>query len=546
MKNILVVFLIFVVSLILLSYKLGSVPNGIYVDEATSGVNAYSILKTGKDEYGKEFPAAFRFFGSYSPPLFVYLTTIPVFLFGLNEFSVRVTSVISASLMIFVIYGFIKIAEIDKKIIPLFLLLFIITPWNFFYSRTGYELYLGFFIFSMGALFLWKSLEKKVWLPVSLIILSISTYASHPQIYCVPIFILGFLILFFKRIDRRSLIIGLFAFLIIQIPHLMLLNTKAFLNKSDLFYLNEILLASEKIPLPQFISIPLGFLFSFFARIAAYFSPNSLFFFPDPDPQRSMPEISVFYNWMIIPFAIGFFAVFSKINKLSKFLIILTSSIVIPASLTRDPFSTQRALGLLLPFFIIICVGLSKIYIKIGLRKFLITFLIFFGFSVILLWRSYFVLLPAERAKDWNFGYKALSEFISKNPESKFLIDQSRLKPAYIEIAFFNKTDPNMLQEATDPKIKEDYYNNSEFNPNYNFENIEIRGLTWLEDIYKDQVLVGDELAISPPQIKEHYLTEVFSISDPRSYPILKAYKTDPQKKCVETNFKSDFCAKPN
>src|SRR3989344_1830000 len=105
-KTIILLIIICVISFFILSYKLSEIPNGIYLDEATTGYNAYSILKTGKDEYGKEFPLAFRFFGSYSPPLYTYLTVIPVSIFGLNEFSVRIVSVISAILMILVLYGF--------------------------------------------------------------------------------------------------------------------------------------------------------------------------------------------------------------------------------------------------------------------------------------------------------------------------------------------------------------------------------------------------------------------------------------------------------
>ncbi len=215
---------------------------GIYVDEATSGFNAYSILKTGQDEYGKDFPAAFRFFGSYSPPLYVYLTTIPVFLIGLNEFSIRVISTIAASLMIFVVYLFLKTSRIvTQKIIPFFLLLFVITPWNFFYGRAGYEIYLGFFLFSLGVLLCWMSLKKVYLLMVGLILLSISTYASHAQIYSAPLFAVSFLVVFRKQINKKFLIIGLIAGLLIQIPHLLILNTKAFINKSDLFYIDEIL-----------------------------------------------------------------------------------------------------------------------------------------------------------------------------------------------------------------------------------------------------------------------------------------------------------------
>ena len=34
-------------------------------DEAALGYNAYSILKTGRDEYGQYFPLIFKSFGDY-------------------------------------------------------------------------------------------------------------------------------------------------------------------------------------------------------------------------------------------------------------------------------------------------------------------------------------------------------------------------------------------------------------------------------------------------------------------------------------------------
>lgn len=546
-KNVVIIGIIIVIGFLAFSYKLADVPPGIYVDEATTGFNAYSILKTGKDEYGKVFPIAFRFFGSYSPPLYVYLTTIPVALFGLNEYSIRIISVICACLLILILFAFLKANYlIDKKVIPFLLLLFIITPWNFFFARTGYELYLGFLIFSLGILFCWFGLKKKFFLTFGIPILSLSTFASHPQIFSAPVFVAGFICFFYKLLGKKNLILGLIIALIIQIPHLFLLNTKAFFNKGDLFYFNEILLNSEKSSLSQFLSVPLSFTYSFLARITTYFSPKSLFFFPDPDLQRSMPEVSVFYNWMVIPFLIGIFLTFKNFKTgFIKFLVILIFATVIPAALTRDPFSTQRALGLLLPFFLIISIGISEIFKLLKFKKFLFIFVLFFGISLIMIWRSYFILLPAERAIAWNYGFKQLSQFISQNPDSKFLIDQSRGKPSYIELAFFLKTNPKLLQD-NNLKIREDYYNLNQFNPEYKFENIEIKTIDWSKDIYTKQILVGDELAISESQAKEHFLTKVFQISDPRGYPIFLGFSTNPLKKCQQTNFSSDFCKDVN
>jgi hypothetical protein len=56
-------------------FKLGEVPAGLYSDEANIGYNAYSVLVTGKDEFGKFFPTVFRSFSDFKTPVYIYLTT---------------------------------------------------------------------------------------------------------------------------------------------------------------------------------------------------------------------------------------------------------------------------------------------------------------------------------------------------------------------------------------------------------------------------------------------------------------------------------------
>ena len=90
----------------LYTYELANIPNGLYVDEALTGYNAYSILATRLDEYGKSYPVAFRFLGSYTPPLQVYLTVPFIKLLGLNVFATRLPSAIFAIITVPIIYFF--------------------------------------------------------------------------------------------------------------------------------------------------------------------------------------------------------------------------------------------------------------------------------------------------------------------------------------------------------------------------------------------------------------------------------------------------------
>jgi len=85
-------------------YKLGEVPSGVYVDEAALGYNAFSIARTGLDEYGHFMPIFLRSFSAYSSPLYVYISAIPVSIFGLSAYSIRLLSAVSGVLNIVVIY----------------------------------------------------------------------------------------------------------------------------------------------------------------------------------------------------------------------------------------------------------------------------------------------------------------------------------------------------------------------------------------------------------------------------------------------------------
>ncbi|MEI6327137.1 MAG: glycosyltransferase family 39 protein [Candidatus Roizmanbacteria bacterium] len=57
-------------------------------DEAAQGYNTYSVLKTGRDEYGK-FPIRYLSFGENKLPLTGFLSAPFIALFGLNEHTVR-------------------------------------------------------------------------------------------------------------------------------------------------------------------------------------------------------------------------------------------------------------------------------------------------------------------------------------------------------------------------------------------------------------------------------------------------------------------------
>src|SRR3989338_1768422 len=107
-KKIILIF-IFLIAFILRFWDLGSNPPSLDWDEASLGYNAYSILKTGADEYGNFLPLSIRSFGDYKPHLYTYLTIPPVSLWRLNEYSTRFASALLGFFTLIVGYFLVRI-----------------------------------------------------------------------------------------------------------------------------------------------------------------------------------------------------------------------------------------------------------------------------------------------------------------------------------------------------------------------------------------------------------------------------------------------------
>ena len=395
--------LITVFGLALFTYKLSSIPSGVANDEAVVGYNAYSILETGKDEYGKALPILFKFYGSFTPGLFVYLATIPIKLFGLSIFSIRILSVISMIILGLVMTWFVQ----KYKLVTfrfgreLTLLTFMITPWVLFNARLGYETTLALLLLALGILFYQKP-------GVSFFFLSLSTYAGHTQRYLGPALLLLILFIFYQnKKDWKKLWWPLLMALVLQIPNIILVFTPAFWVKNG------------------------SFTNYFLGQYLSYFSPANLFYRPDYNLQRSIPELAVFYGWMFLPWVVGLYTCWQN-RKLSlyRYILWLIFLCPLPAALGNVSYSTQRALPLLVPYFLVILVGVNRIVL--GVRNKLI--LVMLGvailfWSMLMLVRSYFILFPAQRAEAWDFGFEQVAQFIEQNPEKKFSIDNGRTKP---------------------------------------------------------------------------------------------------------------------
>ena len=135
--------LVLLIAIVLRSWQLGSVPPSPDWDETALGYNAYSLIRTGMDEYGTRWPLVFRSFDDYKPPLYVYLTIPAVAAFGLETWVVRLPSVVMGVLAVMGTYMLVReLFYREKKRDLLALLsmgLLAISPWHIQFSRIAFE-----------------------------------------------------------------------------------------------------------------------------------------------------------------------------------------------------------------------------------------------------------------------------------------------------------------------------------------------------------------------------------------------------------------------
>ena len=146
--------LIVLVAVLLRFSFFGVVPPALNWDEASLGYNAFSILKTGHDEWGRFMPLTFEAFGDYKLPVYIYSAVPFVGILGLNEWAVRLPSMLAGVLSVLLIYWIILIESRNQTWAVTSALLLAVSPWATFLSRIALEANLAFCLFLIGIFFL--------------------------------------------------------------------------------------------------------------------------------------------------------------------------------------------------------------------------------------------------------------------------------------------------------------------------------------------------------------------------------------------------------
>jgi len=479
--------MIFLVAIFFRFYHFPTNPPSLNWDEVGFGYNAYSILKTGKDEFGTRFPLYFRALDDYKLPVYAYLTVGSIAIFGYNDFAVRFSSAFLGTLTVLTLYFLVRglLTEINSKeaqirnlpistsreLIPLFSSLFLaILPWHIQYSRMAAEANVGLFFSVLGVtLFLYGVRNKHILLWFSVIAFFLSIYSYVALHVFTPVLGLTLLILYRKEILKipKKHLLGLclmtaifssfFLYNLVNSKgHIRVKGTSVFGTQQavDIFKHKEREMfydATLKINLTRRLFHDNTLFTSADIILRGYlthFSPTFLFFDYD-EKQHQTPFVGLLYIWMLPLIPIGLYYLFRNFAKREAFFVLAWLLIApIPASITWDIPQAMRVYGMVIPLVIVISLGVQQSLesikrnaiarmLGIGLLCFFILLSMYYYFH------QYMIHLPVERSQGWVYGRKEMTEYLEQN-KSKYdrIVVSSRLEWPYIFMLYYSKYDP--------------------------------------------------------------------------------------------------------
>lgn len=418
---ILIVILGIALRFVFLTYN----PPSLNWDEISHGYNAYSILKTGADQWGQKFPLFnFRAYGDYPTTLNLYLTIPFLVIFGLTEFAIRFPHALLGTLTIISVY-FLAFGVTKKRNISLLAAFLAATgPWYVFTSRFVLQSNLSvFFLITAVALFVNRD-KNKYLLPLSFLSLFLTLFSYHSTRIFSPIFLLGTLFLFKSEIKNK--LIYVFAVIFLALSAYILINPNATARGNVLFLIdqssiNKIIESRNASKLPGVINKliynrPVYFAAAFSKNYISYFSPQFLFLGGGTQYQFSVPDTGLIYPVSLPFFYLGLvlLVVGSLRNKEYRLLLLWFILSPVAASLTNESNAVIRATTILPVPEIIISIGLYKFAERLFLKNKSLIVSLFVISTIILAGDylfNYFTNYRNTYSWSWQYGYKQVVDY---------------------------------------------------------------------------------------------------------------------------------------
>jgi 4-amino-4-deoxy-L-arabinose transferase-like glycosyltransferase len=457
MHKYLILIFIVIIGAVLRFTFLDQNPPSLNWDEVSHGYNAYSILKTGMDQWGQKLPLInFRAYGDYPTALNLYLTIPFILAFGLTEFAIRFPHALLGVLTIissyFLVWGLTK----KKSLSLLTAFLVAVTPWYIFTSRFVLQSNLSVFLLTTSLAFFFNREKKKYYVLVSILLLFLTLFSYHTTRIFSPLFLLGMVVIY-RNYFSKPLVAIFFAttvLIFISPTTWARSNVLSIINESSISKIEELRNTSK---LPDGIkrlafNRPTYFAGEFIKNYVSYFSPKFLFLEGGTQYQFSVPKMGLLYLVSLPFFYLGIYLLIKKSLKEKDYRLLLLWLILapIPASMTNEKLTVIRATTMLPITEVLTAAGviylLNKVSNKvrtIGLATFVIAVLISLGIYL----QNYMTSYKKDYSWSWQYGYKEVVTYVQENyDEYDKVIMTKKYGEPHEYFLFFLKWDPAKYQ----------------------------------------------------------------------------------------------------
>ncbi len=425
-------------------------------DEASIGYNAYSILKTGRDEWGARLPLAFKAFGEYKLPGYIYATVLPMAFFGLSEFSTRFMSALGGVVGAYFFYLLARRYAQELKM-PAFgylaLFFYVANPWLIQVSRLALEANLALAFFLAGVWFLGR--DRPI---LSGVLVGLTLYTYNAFRVFVPLWLVGSFLL--GKIKWRQLRVVVLVLAVLSVPLFVtgFRGTRERLGAVALWQdpglvarIGEKRVACQA-NLPAGIcrrayNRPVGYTAAFVANYLSHFSPQFLFLQGPGLAQYTMPGFGVAYLFEWVFLAVGAVYFFRSPRRWPGLVVWLLAAPI--ANSVTGAAHPVRSLMLapMIPFLSALGAAYLYAHRPYFRRELLLVSVFSVAVSLGYFANRYFSVYPLATGSIWQQGYRPLFQYLEKI-ETRY--DQIQVSKFYGEphifYLFYRQVDPASYQ----------------------------------------------------------------------------------------------------
>lgn len=448
------IIIVILIAALLRFWQLTTVPPALDWDEVSNVYNGYSILSTGRDEFGQSFPILFRAFDGYVPPVLIYLNSISVSLFGLNELAARLPNAILGTLTILGIYLLVKQLTRVKSVAFFSALFLAISPWHILYSRVNTFALTPVFFIVFGTYFFLRSIEQKRNLVLAVVLFVLAVFSYFSAYIFVPMFVLALVVTYRKKFEFKNIILALIPIFLSALLILFILpggqnRLRGISIFSDPDTLKIAAQEAEDEGLAGRVFHNRRFVYAQEILKGYFVNFRGDFLFGKGDAAERMvigaSGSGLLLIWFLPFLLIGVLPLFDK--KPQGWNIWLLWLLIAPtaaATSLPQPVSTRTTL-MIIPLVVITAYGFYNFVRSRGVFSKILIMLL--AFNLFLFTHQYFVHFPIEKSSGWFYGYRQLFDFLNRdenvNKKVHFVFSQpDTLDQVHMFLLFYNKTDP--------------------------------------------------------------------------------------------------------